>query len=182
MLPQRWHTLLANRVSESPHISYWYRRHTSKTRLPILFIHGIGVGIFTYVGFLRALAAGLDASSDEAEGQVGIIALELTSISARICDSAADTSHMRHEIHKILNRHGWSNFVLAAHSYGTAIASNMIQSQLFQERVAAVILLDPICFALHLPDVAYNFVRTLTPRCSVRKLTMTADPPDTNES
>ena len=116
MLPQRFHTLLAGNVSRSPEMSYWYRRHTSKTRLPILFIHGIGIGIFAYIDFLNALAAESNSHSEEDDGQVGIIALELISISSRICAPAPDSPHMRHEIHKILNRHGWTDFVLAAHS------------------------------------------------------------------
>lgn len=116
MLPQRWHTLLARNVSRSPHISYWYRKHTSKTRTPIIFLHGIGIGIFAYVDFLNALAAESIASVEADDGQVGIIALELMNISSRICAPALDSTHMRHEIHKILNRHGWTDFVLAAHS------------------------------------------------------------------
>lgn len=142
-------------------MSYWYREHTSKSRLPVLFIHGIGIGIFAYVDFLNALAAesGAHDGEENDDGQVGIIALELMSISSRICPSALDSSRMRHEIHKILDEHGWTDFVLAAHSYGTAIASNMLQHQLFEDRIKAAVLMDPICFGLHLPDVAYNFTR-----------------------
>ena len=35
----------------------------------------------------------------------------------------------------------------------------MLQHQLFEDRIKASVLMDPICFALHLPDVCYNFVR-----------------------
>lgn len=117
MLPQRAHTVFASNASRSSHMSYWYRKHTSKTRLPILFVHGIGIGMFTYVDFLNTLAAELSPLYDQDDGEVGIIALELMSISSRICAPAPDSSHMRHEIHKILNLHGWTDFVLAAHSY-----------------------------------------------------------------
>lgn len=115
-LPQRWHTLFSRKASTSPSLSYWYRQHTSKTRLPVLFIHGIGVGIFPYVGFLDTLLAEAAASVDNDGGQIGIIALELMSMSSRICSPSLDSVQMRHEIHKILNRHGWTDFVLAGHS------------------------------------------------------------------
>lgn len=170
MLPQRWHTLSTTNASRSPHMSYWYRKHTSKTRLPILFIHGIGIGIFAYVDFLNALAAESNSPPDGDDGQVGIIALELMSISSRMCAPAPDSPHMRHEIHKILTRYGWTDFVLAAHSYGTAIASNLLQSQLFETRIKAAVLMDPICFALHLPDVCFNFTRRTPQKANERML------------
>ena len=121
--------------------------------------------------FLNSLAAESSATRDEDDnGQVGIIALELMSISSRICPSAPETSRMRHEIHKILAEHGWTDFVLAAHSYGTALASNLLQHQLFEHRIKSAVLMDPICFCLHLPDVAYNFTRRQPKEANERML------------
>lgn len=45
VFPPRPMTLLSG-PSVDPNIPYWYRPHRSRTKLPILFIHGIGVRFF----------------------------------------------------------------------------------------------------------------------------------------
>lgn len=55
MLPPRLHTLVSSRQSPSEHLSYYYRPHTAPKELPILFLHGIGVGLWPYVDFFREL-------------------------------------------------------------------------------------------------------------------------------
>lgn len=44
LFPLRPVALTARKKSPSKTISYWFRPHTSKTKLPIVFIHGIGIG------------------------------------------------------------------------------------------------------------------------------------------
>lgn len=39
----------------------------------------------------------------------------------------------------------------------------MLQHELFKSRIKAAVFMDPICFALHLPDVAFNFVSNRKP-------------------
>ncbi len=39
----------------------------------------------------------------------------------------------------------------------------MLRDKEFAERIEATVLMDPICFMLHLPDVAYNFVGRVIP-------------------
>ena len=46
VFPPRPIALTTIRRSSEKHVSYWYRPHTSKKRLPIVFIHGIGIGEF----------------------------------------------------------------------------------------------------------------------------------------
>ncbi|KAK3702119.1 hypothetical protein LTR37_015094 [Vermiconidia calcicola] len=143
--------------SASRHVSYWYRKHTSKSRAPILFIHGIGIGLYAYVDFLVELnKTDLDADRD---GDVGIIAIELMSISSRIGMAAPSAAELREEIRKILHSHGWDNVVLIGHSYGSAVAANMLRDPYAAKYVKSALLMDPICFMLHMPDVAYNFTR-----------------------
>lgn len=45
--PPRPYTILSKQ-SADPDLSYWYRPHRSTTKLPILYLHGIGVRIFDY--------------------------------------------------------------------------------------------------------------------------------------
>lgn len=37
--------------SPAKKLTYWYPPHTSNTSLPILFVHGIGVGLYPYIDF-----------------------------------------------------------------------------------------------------------------------------------
>jgi hypothetical protein len=80
--------------------------------LPILFIHGIGVGLYPYINFLADVNAGEDSS----DGQVGIIAIEIMSVSSRITAEALLKDEMCSEVHCILKAHGWEKFVLVSHS------------------------------------------------------------------
>lgn len=111
--PFRPHSLFSRHRSPSAKLSYWYRPHTSKRRSPILFIHGIGIGMYAYVDFLIDLHAANDGLND---GDVGVIAVETLSISSRICAPALSAAEMRYEIQKILHAHEWDEVVLAGHS------------------------------------------------------------------
>ena len=149
--PFRWFGLLSPRCSPASHISYWYRPHKSTTAAPIVFIHGVGVGLYPYASFLAKIRA--------QDPEVGIIALEILPISSRITHSALDKEAMCAEINAILEFHGWEKIVLAAHSYGTVISTHLLQTRETNAKIGPILLTDPIVFLLHLPDVAYNFTR-----------------------
>ncbi|KAF4984800.1 hypothetical protein FZEAL_91 [Fusarium zealandicum] len=108
--PSRLLTLFTNYHSPAKSLTYWYRPHTSKTRLPILFIHGIGIGLYPYINFLAEINA--EDGKDAADGQVGIIAVEILPISSRITAQAMLKEEMCEEIQCILKAHGWDRFVL----------------------------------------------------------------------
>ena len=157
-----------------------YRPHRSSTKLPILFIHGIGIGLFTYTDFTRELAA--------QDPDVGILAVEILPISMHITASPLARDAMSAAIMRILDAHGLHRIVLVGHSYGTVVAAHLLQRQqatttddtapqdASQEEnhmtvgdataltiakepvIAAALLVDPIPFLLHHPAVAYNFV------------------------
>jgi hypothetical protein len=110
-VPLRLHSLTWRR-GPSSNIAYWYREHRSIDETPILFIHGIGVGFYTYVSFLQEL--GVENANN---GDVGVIALELTSISSRICMPAPSATEVKDEVAKILDQHGWDKIILVGHSY-----------------------------------------------------------------
>lgn len=140
-------------------IPYWYRPHRSPTKLPILFIHGIGIGLLPYIPFLRELAA--------QDPDVGILAIEILPISMRITAPPLDRDAMCAAITRILNAHGLHRVVLAGHSYGTAVSAHLLRRQWgsvdprhagSSDLIAATLLIDPIPFLLHYPAVAHNFV------------------------
>ena len=133
--------------------TYWHRPHTSRTRLPVLFIHGIGIGLYPYVNFLAELNQGLKDTEEE----VGIIAIEIMSISSRITHPTLEKDEMCKEILSILKKHRWDQVVLISHSYGSVISTHLLRTRETASRIGPVILIDPISFLLHVPDVAYNF-------------------------
>ena len=112
--PCRPHSLLTRHRSPSAKLSYWYRQHTSRRRSPVLFIHGIGIGMYANVDLLLYI----NSMKDDADnGELGIIAIEVMPISSRICPTALSAGETRDEIKKILDAYGWDNFVLIGHSY-----------------------------------------------------------------
>jgi pimeloyl-ACP methyl ester carboxylesterase len=167
-------------------IPYWYRPHRSPTKLPILFIHGIGIGLLPYVPLFRELVA--------QDPDVGILAIEILPISMRITAPPLDRDAMCAAITRILNAHGLHRVVLAGHSYGTAVSAHLLRRQWDSvdpllnplttrttqpahestneyhvighdhsnagnsNLIAATLLIDPIPFLIHYPAVAYNFV------------------------
>ncbi|KAF5629998.1 ribose-phosphate pyrophosphokinase [Fusarium tjaetaba] len=139
--------------SPAKRLTYWHRPHTSKTKLPILFIHGIGVGLYPYVNFLAELN-----TAGSADGDVGIIAVEVLSVSSRITGPAMLKEEMCEEIHRILSSHGWENCVLVSHSYGSVVAAQLLRDPKISASIGPVVFIDPVYFLLHLPDVAYNFI------------------------
>ncbi|KZT69894.1 hypothetical protein DAEQUDRAFT_668977 [Daedalea quercina L-15889] len=147
--PPRLWSLFSQRSPE-PALAYWYRPHRSKTKQPVLFLHGIGIGLWPYVSFFRELAV--------EDPDVGIIAIENLSISMHISNPPLCRSRMLAALSKILRHHHISTFVLAAHSYGTVLSAHILRDPEFSKRITATFLIDPIPFLLYLPPVAYNFV------------------------
>jgi pimeloyl-ACP methyl ester carboxylesterase len=145
----------ARHQSPTRHLSYWHRPHTSQRRLPILFIHGIGIGLHTYLGLFQEFSR--LAKLDDADDQVGMIALEIMPISFRLTHTALHKDQMCAEILMIMKKHQWTKIVLVAHSYGTIIANHLIQDPQTGARMGPMLLVDPVTFSLHAPDVAYNF-------------------------
>ena len=134
---------------------YWHRPHTSKSRLPILFIHGIGIGLYPYVNFLAQLNHKMEGN--DAEGDVGIIAIEIMPVSFRITHAALEKDEMCREILSVLKKHGWEKVVLVSHSYGSVVSTHLLQNPDTRPFIGPLFLIDPVAFLLHLPDVAYNF-------------------------
>lgn len=154
VFPPRPLSLMTTRTTPAKTTSYWHRPHTSKSRLPIVFIHGIGIGLWTYAGFLAELNR---LQGDHADGETGVIAIEIMPISFRLTKAALKREEMKNEILKIVRSHGWSRFVLVAHSYGSVVATHLLRDVETSRMIDALLLVDPVSVLLHLPDVAYNF-------------------------
>jgi pimeloyl-ACP methyl ester carboxylesterase len=152
-IPPRPLTLLGFRYSASAHLSYWYTEHTSREHLPILFIHGIGVGLHFYLSFLANYKASLQKLG------IGLIAVELLPISSHMSSPLPSPMTTAMGIHQILNSHGWDRVVLASHSYGSVIATWLLRNPEFASMIGPLLFVDPVAFSFHAPAVPWNFLR-----------------------
>ncbi len=111
IVPPRPHAFVDSRRSPAKDLTYWYHPHTSENDIPILFLHGIGVGLWPYMQFLRELNKG--RAEDK---RIGILAVELLPISSRIAPPLLQKEDMCQQIRDILRHHGFRKFVLVSHS------------------------------------------------------------------
>ncbi|GIL52592.1 hypothetical protein Vafri_8414, partial [Volvox africanus] len=116
-------------------------------RVPIVFLHGVGMGLMPYLRLLVALAA----------TGAPIIAFELKHISQRWTRGHPPSMRqLAEDVVIALQRHGFSHAALLAHSFGTAVASVLMQTR--PEVVRHVMMLDPICFNMYMPRLLRNFI------------------------
>jgi pimeloyl-ACP methyl ester carboxylesterase len=160
-------SLVANKRSPSPHISYYHRPHTSKTHLPVLYIHGVGI-LHTYINFLAEFNRASD--NDLLNGEIGLIVLEIKPISFCITHAALSKDDMCAEILSILQKHNWEKFVLMANSYGTIISTQLLKNVEIAPKIGPVVFIDPIPFLMHLPELVYNFLYRLPRKPSEHQL------------
>jgi hypothetical protein len=114
VFPWRPFALVTPHRSPAKTLTYWHRPHTARDRLPILFVHDIGIGLYPYVDFLAELNS--DGETARPNEELGIIAVEIMSVSCRIANETLEKEKMCHEIGCILREHGWEEFVLVSHS------------------------------------------------------------------
>ncbi|KAI9888718.1 MAG: hypothetical protein M1814_006487 [Vezdaea aestivalis] len=153
IIPPRPQTLLTTHVSPSKRLSYWYRPHKSPKKLPIVFVHGIGIGLVPYVPFLGQL----NSRTNTFDGEVGILAIEILPLSFRISGSMLAKEDMCRQIQTILSYHEIKNFVLVTHSCGSMIATHLLDFPPLAPQISSLVFIDPVTLLLHLPHIAYNF-------------------------
>ncbi|KAH7324367.1 hypothetical protein B0I35DRAFT_406183 [Stachybotrys elegans] len=154
MFPPRPQELLCRQRSPTPGLGYWHYPHTDSSKRPVVFFHGIGVGLWTYVRFLREIC-----TSHADGGSVGVIAVELLPVSFRLTNPLPDKASFITQMSKILKHHGWGSYSITSHSFGSVLTTHMIHSTEAGSRAASAVLIDPVTISLHLPSVAYNFTR-----------------------
>ncbi|KAL1918359.1 uncharacterized protein VTP21DRAFT_3019 [Calcarisporiella thermophila] len=128
--------------------TYWYLKPSTSTQQqkPIVFIHGLGVGIVMYLNFIRKMRT------------LGhpIFIVELPYVSMRLQSCQVNASETAAMIETMLLQHGYTHATFVGHSLGSAVCAWSLK--LSPKIVSGLVLLDPICFLLHYHDVAYNFV------------------------
>ena len=141
--------------SPAPHLSYWHLPHTSSTHLPIVFIQGVGIGLHPYLDFFKDITV---SSKRRDKGQIGMIVLEVMPISARITHAMLQPEQMCSEILSILRKHNYDRFVLMTHSYGSVIATHLLNHPEASQLIGPMLFVDPVAFSFHPPEVPWNFL------------------------
>ncbi|KAJ3204721.1 hypothetical protein HDU67_009348, partial [Dinochytrium kinnereticum] len=112
--------------------------------LPIVFFHGIGGGLFSYLGFIyRVLVE---------NRQRAFFLVELPYVSMRLVDHVPSMQQTVAEVEDMLDHHGFSKAFFIGHSLGTAVTAWMMNNS---KVVAGSVLLDPIVFKTYHPSLAY---------------------------
>lgn len=149
VFPLRPLFLFSGHASPTKRLTYWHRPHTSHSRRPILFIHGIGIGLYPYTNFLSEINENYGATGED--GEVGIIAIEIMPISFRLTGSPMGSKEMCGEILKILRYHGWKDVVLVSHSFGSVVSTHLLKDPEMSTMIGPILLIDPVSILLHLP-------------------------------
>ncbi|TQW08269.1 alpha beta hydrolase fold family [Cordyceps javanica] len=182
--PPRPQELLSRYKSPAPALGYWYygppssdrpRRAEESNRpasggkqqqqLPVVFFHGIGVGLLTYLRFLFDLVKAGNAKSTQADaGPTRIIAIEMLPVSFRLTSPPLDKRAFLAAFTSIVDAHGWDDFSIVSHSYGSVPTTHVLTAEgdddgALSRRARAATLVDPVTVLLQLPHVAYNFTR-----------------------
>ncbi|KAK4227323.1 hypothetical protein QBC38DRAFT_478180 [Podospora fimiseda] len=148
--PRLSHLPWGQNPSPARSTSYYFRpqQQTSPSKLPVVFLHGIGIGLWPYTSFLSSLPS-----------SSGILALEVLPISSRLTSPPLSKPQFLSELSTILSSLGWEDFILVTHSYGSVLATHMLHTPSLSQRIKGLVLIDPVTILLHLPSVAYNFTR-----------------------
>lgn len=137
-------------VAGSGTLNYLYRPATEPVpanALPIVFIHGIGVGFAAYIPLIAHLPR-----------NVPIYLIEWPHVSMQLAEEVPTIPDTLAFITGMLDRDHHAKASFVAHSLGTVAVSWILNSPLHKGRVGSVVLLDPVTFLLCDPAIAYNFL------------------------
>ncbi|CAK4488252.1 unnamed protein product [Aphanomyces euteiches] len=133
----------------TPEIRYWHRPARSTETTPLVFLHGVGIGLLTYVPLLWKLFV--------SETNRQIFLLDMPYIAMQLSDAVPEKEGTINVITSMLDRHGISTSVhWMGHSFGSIVMSWVCQEK--PHLVHYLTFLDPIVFALWLHDGIYNIM------------------------
>eukprot|EP00198_Chlamydomonas_reinhardtii_P004124 XP_001693460.1 predicted protein [Chlamydomonas reinhardtii] len=122
---------------------------------PLVFLHGIGLGLTPYVRMLGRLVAG-------AAGRRAVYAVQYKHVSMRLTTRIPAPHEVAADVGAFLMREGVTRMSVLAHSYGTLVASALNKAAAANPAAAPAItrltLVDPVCFAMFLPHLVRNAI------------------------
>lgn len=143
----------SNRIQVDPStdLNYWYRAPVNPdNKVPLVFLHGIGVGLVQYIHWVVALST----------ISRPIIMVEVPYVSNKLIKGDCMTpDETYYAIERILKRHEYPKATFFGHSLGTMLCAAVCRASPASSSksiVAGLILADPICFLTH-HSIARNF-------------------------
>ncbi|KAI8816126.1 uncharacterized protein EV422DRAFT_501600 [Fimicolochytrium jonesii] len=130
--------------------TFWYRpatRPAHPSAVPVVFIHGIGIGFCQYLAILAQLPR-----------NVPVYLLEWAHVSMQLSEEVPTIEHTLELISCVLTLDSVARACFVAHSLGTVAVSWIIHSSQHSSLVASAVLLDPVNLLLCDPKVAFNFL------------------------
>ncbi|KAI8618766.1 hypothetical protein BC830DRAFT_895288 [Chytriomyces sp. MP71] len=143
--------------SETSCLNYWVYQPASHIsarsddKLPIVFFHGIGCGLFPYVHLIYAILSQVQFSRP-------MFVVELPHVAMRMVDYVPSMEQTISEVETMLDVHGYAKAHIIGHSLGTTVSSWMIK---YSKYAATCVLLDPVVFLYLFPALAFNFVHRI---------------------
>lgn len=120
---------------------------TSHRKLPIVFVHGIGIGFAHYLGIILNFPRDTD-----------VFLIEWPYVAMQMKSAAPHSEQSVQAILSLLDHFGHDQFCFVAHSLGTVLLSWFLHQERSASRVATSVLLDPVIFLLSDPTIATMFV------------------------
>ncbi|KAG0078017.1 hypothetical protein BGZ93_000353 [Podila epicladia] len=132
-------------------VAHWHRTPANpENKIPLVFIHGIGVGLVQYIHLVAALTT----------ISRPLILIEVPYVSNRLVHTDCLTPDQSYfAIERILKMHGHTSATFMGHSLGTMLCAAICRASPASSAksiVAGLILADPICFLTH-HSIARNF-------------------------
>lgn len=126
------------------------KRAQKSSQLPVVFLHGLGIGIGQYLIFLRKLA----------RHETGVVIMLQPNISGLITsrhflDAPTEDEHVS-ALKTAMNANGFETATLVSHSNGTMLHGWILRRE--PQLVARSVLVDPVSFRLWEGALCYNFL------------------------
>jgi hypothetical protein len=133
------------KISDISNTSNTYNKKT------LIFVHGIGFGLTTYINFIDILDR-----LEIRKKHDNIILIELPNISyGKYIEDFPKTSEIITSIKKHFVDFYWNNnsYDMIGHSYGTIIVSKLVSDVDISNKTNKIVLLDPICFPYSIDNI-----------------------------
>lgn len=122
---------------------------------PLVFCHGLGVGMLPYIPFVVRLS--------EEHPEADVFCVDMPHIQMRPCEAVPSAREMCACIQDMLRAWGHTSAHAIGHSFGTIVCSWL--AKFAPKAVQSVCFLDPVCFLLCKSDLIFNALYNRRLRC-----------------
>ncbi|CAN0112244.1 unnamed protein product, partial [Phaeothamnion confervicola] len=130
--------------------TYYLLKATSPPQQPpVVFVHGVGMGLSAYLGFVLRLATTQGARRC-------IMMIELPHVSMKLGkERVPSAAEIVDNVARAMHTHGFVAATWVGHSLGSCTVATVVRAR--PELVHSLVFLDPVCFLLWEVNVMRNF-------------------------